>query len=295
MRGWIIRYGDSEGYEISKIKEVAEQTNIELTFVDPKNADIIVTRDKKNIILDGVTATVPDFCWVKTGSGTNYFTLALVRQLERAGVICINGSHAIETVKDKLFAHQILAENDVPTPKTMLVRFPFTNFDLVEKYLKYPVVVKTLSGSFGSGVFLSQDKRELSTLLGLVGGTNPKANIILQEFKEASNGKDIRVLVLGGMIVGAMERTSGDGDFRANISRGGTAKKIDIPRDAQWIALKTASVLGLKFTGIDLLYSDNNGFAVCEANSNPGFEGFESCHDFSVPTTVFDYIKTLHS
>ena len=54
-------------------------------------------------------------------------------------------------------------------------------------------------------------------------------------------------------------------------------------------AIKTAKVLGLEIAGIDLLF-DTHGFRVCEANSNPGFSGFEKyCHT-DVADNITDYI-----
>ena len=58
----------------------------------------------------------------------------------------INGSDAIDNVKDKLYSQQILGQSSLPVPKTMLVKHPI-NVGLVEKNVKYPMIVKTLSGS----------------------------------------------------------------------------------------------------------------------------------------------------
>jgi gamma-F420-2:alpha-L-glutamate ligase len=49
-------------------------------------------------------------------------------------------------VKDKLFSFQVLAENNLPVPKTMLAKFPI-NAELVENQIGFPTVIKTLSGS----------------------------------------------------------------------------------------------------------------------------------------------------
>ena len=57
----------------------------------------------------------------------------------------INGSDAIDNVKDKLYSQQILGQSSLPVPKTMLVKHPI-NVGLVEKNIKYPMIVKTLSG-----------------------------------------------------------------------------------------------------------------------------------------------------
>jgi len=160
MKGWIL-YKDSanslkpEAYEMQRFIDTAAEEGIELEIFKPEQFDLTVTReDRQSVLIDGKPVAMPDFVLPRMGAGTTYFALAVIRHLERLGVYCVNSSQSIETVKDKLYTHQILAENNLPVPKTMLVKFPI-DVDLVEKHLGFPVVVKTLSGSQGSGVFLS--------------------------------------------------------------------------------------------------------------------------------------------
>lgn len=122
--------------------------------------------DNKSILLNGQPVELPDFIIPRMGSGTPIL-LGDYPHLERLGVYCLNSSKAIETVKDKLFSQQLLAEKNLPTPKTMLVKFP-VDVDLVERHLGFPVVIKTLSGSQGSGVFLSHKAREFDDLMQLI-------------------------------------------------------------------------------------------------------------------------------
>ena len=42
---------------------------------------------------------------------------------------------------------------------------------------------------------------------------NDRFNIILQEFVKDSHGKDLRIIVVGGKVIGAMKRESVDGDL----------------------------------------------------------------------------------
>jgi len=100
----------------------------------------------------------------------------------------------------------------------------------------------------------------------------------------------LRVLVIGGKVVGAMKRTAPEGDFRANISSGGTGEVFPITDEIEYIAREAAKVLGLDIAGIDLLF-DHRGFRVCEANSNPGFHGFEKYCDLDVADIITEYIK----
>lgn len=295
MRGWII-YKDNalllrqEAYEIHRLLEVAKEENIDLQVFSPDQFELTVTRDdEKSILIDGKKHKLPDFVLPRMGAGTTYFALAIIRHLERLGVYCINSSHSIETVKDKLFAQQILAEKNLPTPDTMLVKFPI-NVDLVEKHIGFPVVLKTLSGSQGSGVFLSKSKDELDDLLQLIESTNPKANIILQQFVKSSFGRDLRVFTIGGRAVACYERNSQGAKFKANISAGGIGKSHPITPEIEWLATQTANVLGLEVAGIDLLF-DEQHFKVCEANSSPGFEGLEAATNMNIAKDIFHFIR----
>lgn len=198
MRGWIL-YKETatqlkpELYEIQRLLDAAKADNIDLQVYAPDEFDLTVTReDNKSILLNGQPVELPDFIIPRMGSGTTYFALAIIRHLERLGVYSLNSSRAIETVKDKLFSQQLLAEKNLPTPKTMLVKFP-VDIELVQSHLGFPVVIKTLSGSQGSGVFLSHKPREFDDLMQLIEATNKNANIILQEFIANSHGRDLRV------------------------------------------------------------------------------------------------------
>ena len=203
MLGWIIYKTTSadltpEAYEINRLTEVAEAEGIQLKVIRPEQVDLIVTQeDRKSVQLDGQPISLPDFVLPRMGAGTTYFALAVIRHFERLGVNCFNTANAIDTVKDKLFTHQILAEKNIPVPKTMLAKFPL-DVEMVRKQFGFPVVVKTLSGSQGKGVFLSRTEKEFTDLIQLVEVTNPATNLIIQEFVKTSFGRDIRVLTLGG-------------------------------------------------------------------------------------------------
>ena len=295
MLGWIIYKHTQvdlkpEAYEINRLTKVAKDQGIELRVIRPEQVDLIVTReDRKSIQLDGQPTALPDFVLPRMGAGTTYFALAVIRHLERLGVNCFNASSAIDTVKDKLFTHQILAENNIPVPKTMLAKFPL-DVDMVRRHFGFPLVVKTLSGSQGKGVFLSQSEKEFTDLIQLVEVTNPSTNMIIQEFVETSLGRDIRVLTLGGRAIAAMERTAAGSDFKANFSTGGQVSSIEITPEIEWMASEASRILGLDVAGVDLLY-DGDHFKVCEVNSSPGFEGLEKCCKLDVPKEIFHYLK----
>ena len=290
MNGWIIHKKQlGENHEVQRLVEEFEKRDIKVRVVNPKDVDIFVDRDdRKSILVEGVPRKLPDFVLPRTGSGTTYFIKAIIRHLERLGVTLINGSDAIDNVKDKLYSQQILGQSSLPVPKTMLVKHPI-DVNLVEKNLSYPMIIKTLSGSYGSGVFMVEDKKQFRQLMKMAELTNARYNIIIQECIEDSLGKDLRVLVVNGKVVGCMMRQSIDGDFRANITRGGEAIPYQIDDDIEWIGGECARLLNLDIAGVDLLFN-NGSYVICEVNSAPGFQGMEKYTKSNIAEQMVDFI-----
>ena len=291
MNGWILHKKElGEIYETDKLVEEFELQGINIRIVNPQDVDIFVDRDDRtSILVKGKPRQLPDFVLPRTGSGTTYFIKAIIRHLERLGVTLINGSHAIDTVKDKLYTQQILAESNLPVPKTLLVKHPI-NLEWVKENLNFPVIIKTLSGSFGAGVFMAEDKKQLAQLMKMAEITNEGYDIILQEFVKDSYGKDLRVLVVNGKVVGCMMRQSVDDDFRANITRGGEGIPYQITEDIDWLGGESARLLGLDIAGVDLLF-DNGGYKICEVNSSPGFEGMDKFTHTNIAEDIVHYVK----
>ena len=290
LSGWIIHKKElGENHEVQRLVDEFKKQEVDIRVVNPKEVDIFVDRDdRKSIIVGGVPSKLPDFVLPRTGSGTTYFIKAIIRHLERLGVTLINGSESIDAVKDKLYSQQILGQSNLPVPKTMLVKHPI-DLTLVEKNLNYPMIVKTLSGSYGSGVFMVDDKKQFRQLMKMAELTKPSYNIIIQECIQDSLGKDLRVLVVNGKVVGCMMRQSIDGDFRANITRGGEAIPYQVDEDIEWISGECSRLLNLDIAGVDLLF-DNGNYVICEVNSAPGFEGMEKFTKVNVAEKIVNYV-----
>ncbi len=294
MIGWLLyRYTldtiPPDKYEVPRLVDEAQREGIQLTVITPSQFDLIVTRDdRKSVRLNNNTTPLPDFLLPRMGSGTTYFALAVIRHLERLGVQVINPSHSIEMVKDKLFTQQVLAESNLPFPKTMLAQRPIDP-DKVGHLVGYPVVVKTLTGSLGTGVYLCETPDKLADLMDFIEATQANANIILQEYIADSHGRDLRVLVIGGAAVACVQRQSNDAGFKANFSRGGYLTEYPISPELGGLAIAAAQALSLDIAGVDLLFSGDH-YMICEVNSSPGFEGMELVTDVNVPRAMYQYI-----
>ena len=287
---WILSKKNLDEYENRRLVESLNENGIETRLVHPDKFDLIVNKkDLTDIWSDGIKNSLPNAVLVRTGSGSTYFSLAVMRQLESLGIPVINSSTSIDMVKDKLQTSQLLAKHGIPIPKTMLVRWPI-NANLVASEIGFPCVVKVITGSYGKGVHLCQSISAFNALMEFIESLNAKKTMIIQEFIDAKVGSDLRVWVVGGKVIGAMQRTSANNDFRANISGGATGEQYEINEEIDFLARETAKIMGLDIAGIDLLF-DKEGFKVCEANSAPGFEGIEQYCNMDIAKAITDYIS----
>ncbi len=294
MRGWILFHREldpalPEVPEIFRFQEAAAAMGIDLEVLNPHSFDLIVGADDDwSVKYQDRMMERPDFIICRTGAETDYFTLALLRHFERRGVRLINGPATIEMVSDKLHTLQQLIREGLPIPRTILGKFPM-DAALVERELGFPLIVKTLKGTRGAGVLKCEDRSQFEDLAGLLESAEAQADFILQHYVRASHGRDVRVLVVGGRVVAAMERRSLTGGFKSNVSLGGVGVAYNPPPEMAELAVQAADVLNLDVTGIDILL-DENGYRICEANSAPGFQGLERASGLDVPSAILEWI-----
>jgi gamma-F420-2:alpha-L-glutamate ligase len=289
LKTWIVlkERNKNVNYETDRL---LEQGGKGTEVVYHPQVDIIVDReDRRSIRVKNKIVDLPDVVIPRTGSGTGYFGHSLLRHFERLGVPLLNNSTAIEVTKDKLHAAQVFAAHHLPTPKTMLVKDP-VNPTLVENQIGFPCVVKIFAGSYGKGVYLCHSKREFQDFIEFAHGIKSDEAIIVQEFVDSKPGEDVRVLVVGGKVLGAMKRSAKDGSFKANITRGGVGENYPLNDRLVEIATKTACALNLDIAGVDLLF-DGDDYKLCEANSAPGFKGFEKYTGVNVARAIIDYAR----
>ena len=126
MKVWILAKKEAESsYNNLRFKEAAEKEGIGISFVNPEDFDIISTKQgKSSVYYKGENVKLPDCLIPRMGSGTTYFAHAIIRHLEHLGVLALNSSDSVAMAKDKLATVQQLAANNIPTPKTILAKFP---------------------------------------------------------------------------------------------------------------------------------------------------------------------------
>lgn len=277
-----------QDYSVRRLLQAARDRNIEIKLVKPEQFELVISRsDKKSILIDDKLESLPDFVIPRIGSCTTFYTFSVMRQLQYLGTYICNDANAVYAVKDKLYMHQLLARSKLSSPKTMLAKYPIST-NVVRREIGFPLVIKNVSGTQGQGIYLCKSENQFIDLMELIYTNNCNSNIILQEFIEHSHGKDLRVFVVGGKVIGCMRRSS-QNSFKANYSKGGSVTHFNLTPEIEWLSTETAKLFNLDVAGIDLLF-DKDELKICEANSSPGFMGLEQVTGNIIAEAIIDYI-----
>ena len=151
---------------------------------------------------------------------------------------------------------QALERAGLNQPKTVLVPSEYDNlidYVIAEAELEYPLVLKTLEGSYGVGVALMESPLGLK---GVIQAMNTKLDwdgALLQKY--LPHEFDIRAHVLDGKVIASMKRTPPEGDFRTNIARGGTGETIELTDLEIEHCLRAAEAVNARWCGVDFIPS----------------------------------------
>ncbi|MCC6155079.1 MAG: 30S ribosomal protein S6--L-glutamate ligase [Candidatus Hydrogenedentes bacterium] len=284
----VILSRDAKLYSTRRLAVAAQTRGHAVRVIDPLRCYMNIAADQPSIHyrgkeLDRVDAIVPRIAPAHTFYGT-----AVVRQFEIMGVHSLNSATAITGSRDKLHSLQLLARHGVDMPVTGFAHSPDDTEDLVELVGGTPLVIKLVQGTQGNGVVLAETQNAAESVIDAFRGLD--AQFLVQEFIEESRGVDIRCIVLDGEVVAAMMRKAGEGEFRANLHRGGKAEVTQITEQERAIASRAAEILGLKFAGVDILRA-KRGPVVLEVNSSPGLEGIETVTGLDIAGMVIGHLE----
>jgi RimK family alpha-L-glutamate ligase len=190
-------------------------------------------------------------------------------RLEELGVTVLNRRAALVAAHDKLATANLLAAADVAHPRTLHVApwLPLPD-------LQPPVVLKPRFGSWGRDVIRCDTTEELERALDDV-RSRPwfeATGGVLQRLV-TPRGYDLRIVVAGDRVVGAVKRVAAAGEWRTNVALGGHREPVLPPADACELALAAAASIGGDLVGVDLLPAGVGTWTVIEVNGAVDFTG----------------------
>jgi len=211
------------------------------------------------------------------------FRVDALHRLEERGVRVMNSPRTIERTVDKFWTSSLLEQCGIPTPDTVVCESP--EEAMAAFHDLGDVIVKPLFGSMGLGMVRVADEemayrvfRTIETIRGVY---------YLQRTID-HEGRDYRVFVVGGRVLGAIERRA-DG-WRTNISRGGEAVAAGLPGPWAALAIRAAAAVGAEYAGVDLLPARDGTVYVLEVNGIPGWRGLQEATGIDVAAALVDHL-----
>lgn len=184
--------------------------------------------------------------------------------LAARGIRVLNRASALLAAHDKLLTARLLLRAGLPHPRTRL-HSPGSGAQLAE--LRPPLVVKPRFGSWGTDVVRCGDRQALRRHLREL-ELRPwfRAHGALVQELVPPQGRDLRIVVAGGTVVGAIEREAARGEWRTNVALGAARRPVVPPPAACMLARTAAAAAGAELVGVDLLPDGEGGWVVLELN-----------------------------
>jgi ribosomal protein S6--L-glutamate ligase len=274
----LVETGKKRGHKVS----VLEYDNLYLYLSESTTGHDRIYNNETRLQIKDIDAVIS-----RMGNNLDYGLAVLEHLQNNMKIYCTSSADGLRIAADKFLTSQKLSQAKVQVPKTVFAYKPKNPDFLVDKVGGLPCIAKTIKGSQGVGVMILESKLQTNTTLEAMYKSDMQLQ--LQQFLEAG-AKDIRVIVVDNQIVGAMERTANKGDFRANLSKGGEGKSIELTQDEKDMAIKAAQAVGLgSFAGVDLLRANDKTYCI-EVNGNPG-DKFIEITGINFYENLFDMIE----
>jgi glutathione synthase/RimK-type ligase-like ATP-grasp enzyme/gamma-glutamyl:cysteine ligase YbdK (ATP-grasp superfamily) len=226
-----------------------------------------------------------DALFIRTLTGLDQPAFRFAQRAEALGMPVIDDTRSIICCTNKVYLHELLTREGVPTPSTMVATRQ-SRFEEIEQELGLPFIVKLPDGSFSAAVHKVQSEEDYDKRAGEMLKLSPL--IVAQAY--TPTGFDWRVTTLDGkpLFVCKYHMAPGHWQIREATRRGVSYGKVEAvprdlaPREVLRVALRAARLIGDGLYGVDLKETAD-GPMVIEVNDNPNIDiGYDDAADGDV-------------
>ncbi|WP_018932500.1 ATP-grasp domain-containing protein [Gracilibacillus lacisalsi] len=270
MNGWLIyRKEDAEKNKtfVDWLQTEAEGLGIELELVIYHELTYGIL--DRRLFIDWKGRDYPDFVMMRA------IDPLLSQQFELLGIRVYNDSRVATIANDKAQTHQLFASYQIPMVDTYFIK----KAELMEYTFRFPIIVKAVNGRSGNQVHMLDSLADLPPLTS--------ERYIVQSL--ATPGKDLRVFVMGGKVIGSVLRES-NSDFRANYTLGGNATLYPLSSSEQQLVDKIISILPADFIGIDFVFDEQGRLLFNEIEDIVGSRTLTSLTDINIAKLYLEHI-----
>ncbi|MDX1301588.1 RimK family protein [Photobacterium sp.] len=236
-----------------------------------------------------------DGLFIRATTNISNFTYRFAKAAEKLGLVVMDDSESIMKCTNKVFLTELLQRNNVPAPKSVILRSFDSNWKqaLLEN-LELPLVLKIPDGAFSRGVVKVSDEasleREASALF-------EKSSLILAQAYMPTDF-DWRIGVMNRQAIYGCKYLMSRGHWQiyhhhssGRVSSGGfeTLDLKQVPKNVVDVALKAANLIGSGIYGVDLKEIDGKVYVI-EVNDNPSID--HHVEDAFLGDLLYDRVMT---
>ena len=281
----VLGKGGEEGTFAELVEVVAGKKNIKYNLVNVEEAWI----SQKDVEIGQVTIQNIDgkdnsinleidncIVFVRAGAIQTLSAQAIISSLQVIGFFLVNDLESMLACDNKMTNVIMLERNNIPTPRSSILSNKKSIEDAHQRVGgKFPVVLKTLTGTQGVGVSKVNDMSSLISVAQSLWKFD--AQILIQEYFEMES--DVRTLVVGGRIIGSAQRVrQDDKDFRNNVHLGAKTKPYKLSREEADMIVSAARSSGALYCGVDSCVHKGNPY-ILEVNGSPGIRSHFNAYD----------------
>ncbi len=215
----------------------------------------------------------------------SYITATHILEKISSSVLIVNNPYEVRNAPEKIFVTNF----SNLMPKTLISRNPKIIRDFRDEYKD--IIIKPLYGNGGQGVFHVLPKDEnFHSILEMFFTKNNEPLMIQEYLSDVRNG-DKRIILVNGMVVGAINRIPKKGESRSNMHVGGKPEKTTLTSRDKYICNEISQSLkdkGLYFVGIDII---GNYITEINVTSPTGIREIKTHNSIAIEEIFWDFIE----
>jgi ribosomal protein S6--L-glutamate ligase len=288
MKIGILTINDFDFHPNLRFQQAAKKMGHKIILINPYKILSTLKENEFDFSIESMTQK-PDVILPRQGSPMGDYGLALLRQFMQMEIPLVNGLKGVTITRNQYITLQALASSGISIPASCFITGKLKFSKAVEHLGGYPVVVKQVDGMGGDGVIRVDRQEDADSFLDE--HLKERKGLIVQEFLPPEGRMDIRLLVVGNTVAGAMRLAPVKKDFRANIHQNGRAGKIEpLPRWIE-IAVDSAKACSLEIAGVDMIVEKGCDPKIIEVNYSPGFKGLEAATGLDIAQKIMEYVS----
>ncbi len=288
----VLTVNDFSFHPNMRLNQAAEDSGNEIILINPYDIMGFLKDGRFEFFIEKIYQKI-DVIMPRQGSPMGDYGLVLLRHFMHSGIPLVNSLKGVTIARNQFITLQTLVSSGLPVPATLFITRQDSFLPAVKQLGGFPVVVKPVDGMGGDGVIKVNSQMEARTFLTQT--LSARKGLVVQQFIEPKERTDIRVLVIGEQIAGAMALVPDNNDFRTNIHQKGHAGPIELTESLSLIALKAAKACHLQIAGIDLIVEKACSPLILEVNYSPGFKGLEAATGKDIAKQILNYVTSTYN